>query len=66
MSTPKIEPLCQNCAFHGGDMYQIWWVCRRNPPVAPANSPNDLACYPSIDLDGWCGEFRPGSGGVVK
>ncbi len=61
---PKIS--CATCAFHGQSLESDWLVCRRYPPIAPANEPNRSASFPMIGLDGWCGEHKPGSKGEKK
>ena len=63
---PKIKPMCRTCAFHGQALDSDWFVCRRHPPVAPANEPDRSAAFPMIGRDGWCGDYRFGAEGVAK
>ena len=49
---------CANCLFLGKDNYmrKDEDVCRRFPP---ARVDNHNTRYPAIDMDDWCGEWKP-------
>lgn len=64
-SQSPTTPRCKRCAFFGTDLYDGSPVCRRKPPVAPANSPDHPAHFPATLSNGWCGEFVPGHEGVI-
>jgi hypothetical protein len=65
MSKSTISPRCEKCAFLGQHLHEIWWICRRKPPVVPADPSNRSANWPVTEPDDWCGEFQPGERGIV-
>jgi hypothetical protein len=63
-ATEKLS--CRSCAYFALSEEPGFIECRRSPPKAPADEPDGLAYFPAFAGVRWCGEFRPGSRGVVK
>lgn len=44
---------CMTCQWNANG------YCRRNPPAMPyPNSRQDVACWPPVQSDDWCGEYQ--------
>ena len=45
---------CEDCKF----FYECEHECRRQPPRVLSNDIGESR-FPEVDLDDWCGEFKP-------
>lgn len=43
---------CATCRFHAGE------DCRRHPPRVIVKRGKIAACWPAVEPDEWCGEWR--------
>jgi hypothetical protein len=56
-----VDATCGECAFYDPSkpLRHNGGLCRRNPPVPGTNHWHSHQGFPLVDVDDWCGEWRP-------
>jgi hypothetical protein len=49
---------CKSCRFVRAWDSKVRGDCRRFPPTVVVLSSDIRTVYPTVDLNGWCGEYR--------